>query len=102
MSTTTARSSPPRWSAPVVAVATVGASVPGVAGTMEKAASTVAASMARSKAMVNALPMPIRLPAGRVAAIEAAAASRVRKAARPGLASGAPLAARAPASTVTV
>ena len=88
--------------APVVAVEPVGASVPGVAGTIEKADATVAGSTARSKVMVNALPMPIRLPAGRVAAIAAAAASRVRKAARAGLAIGAPLAARAPASTVTV
>ena len=88
--------------APVVAVETVGASVPGVAGTIEKAASTVAGSMARSKAIVNALPMPIRLPAGSVAASVAAAASRVRNAARAGLAMGAPLSASAPASTVTV
>ena len=88
--------------AAVVAVVAVGASVPGVAGTIEKAASTVAGSMARSKAIVNALPTPIRLPAGTVAAIVAAAASRVRKAARAGVAMGAPLAARAPASTVTV
>ena len=60
------------------------------------------ASTARSNVIAKAVPTPTRLPRPCVASIWAPAGLRVRKAARAGLAIGAPLAASAPASTVTV
>ena len=75
---------------------------PGTPGTTWMPAATDKGSTGPSNVIPNDDPTPTRLPWPSLAAIVAAVDSRVRNAARAGLAIGAPVAASAPASTVIV
>ena len=70
-------------------------------GSARRPATTDASVTGRENVIVKPLSIAIRLPRGSVASIPPSVAVRVRNAARTGLASGRPVRASAPGSTVT-
>ena len=70
-------------------------------GSARRPATTDATATGRENVIVKPVLIAIRLPRGRDASIRPSVAVRVRKAARTGLASGRPVRASAPGSTVT-